>query len=263
MDNGTLTDDQKADFSTIYARPDPRAYFRTLLPLEYQIPQRARPVVESVLARHPGAVLDVCCSYGINAALLRLDLDLDALGARAADPARAGQSPYEVVAADAEFYAARPRRAEQRVLGLDASKPAVDYAVTTGLLDAGWAEDLEAADPSPSLVEGLREVSLVLCTGGVGYIGPATFGRIVAHAPDAWVLAFVLRVFPYDDVAAALGDYGLVTEKLPGTYPQRRFADAAEAGAAVHDVTARGLDPAGREAEGWFHAEAYLSRPAG
>lgn len=259
---GTRTGEQKTDFSTIYAQPDPRAYFRALRPLGYQIPQHARPVVESVLGRHPGAVLDVCCSYGINAALLRFEVDLASLGARAADPARAGVSPDDVVAADAELFSALPRRADRQVFGLDASKPAVDYAVSTGLLAAGWAENLEEADPSPSLVAALGGVSLVLCTGGVGYVGPATFERLVAHAPDAWVLAFVLRVFPYDDVAAALADHGLVTEKLPGTFPQRRFADSAEAAAALHDVTARGLDPAGREADGWFHAEAYLSRPA-
>lgn len=260
-DNGTLISDQKADFTTIYAQPDPRAYFGTLVPLEYQVAQQALPVVESVLVRHPGPVLDLCCSYGINATLLRHDIDLDGIGAHAVDPARAGLAPEQVIAEDAAFFAARRRPTHRRVLGLDASGPAIDYAVATGLLDAGWAEDLEASDPSESLIDGLAEVSLVLCTGGVGYIGPATFDRIQTHAPEAWVLAFVLRVFPYDDVAKALAGHGLVTEKLPGTFPQRRFADAAEAEAAIHDVRLLGLDPTGREADGWFHAEAYLSRP--
>lgn len=261
-DDGTLTGEQKADFTTIYSQPDPRAYFRTLVPLGYQVPQRALPVVESVLQRHPGPVLDVCCSYGINATLLRHDVDLAGIGAHAVAARRAGLTPEEVIAEDTAWFAARRRPGlHLPVLGLDASGPAIDYAVATGLLDAGWGEDLEAADPSSSLVEGLAGVSLVLCTGGVGYVGPATFDRILTHAPDAWVLAFVLRVFPYDDVATALAGHGLVTEKLPGTFPQRRFADTAEAEAAVHDVRLLGLDPAGKEADGWFHAEAWLSRP--
>lgn len=263
-DDGTLTGEQKADFTTIYSAPDPRAYFGTLIPLEYQVPQRALPVVESVLEQHPGPVLDVCCSYGINATLLRHDIDLAGIGAHALDPARAGLTPEQVIAEDTAFFAARRRAGfHLPVLGLDASGPAIDYALATGLLAAGWAEDLEASDPSGSLIDGLAEVSLVLCTGGVGYVGPATFDRVLTHAPDAWVLAFVLRVFPYDDVATALAGHGLVTEKLPGTFPQRRFADAAEAEAAIHDVRLLGLDPAGREADGWFHAEAWLSRPAG
>lgn len=260
-DDGTLTGEQKADFSDVYAQRDPRAYFRTLIPLGYQVPQHARPVVESVLEQHPGTVLDVCCSYGINATLLRHDVDLDGLGAHAVEARRADLTPEQVIAEDTAWFAARRRPVQRRVLGLDVSGPAIDYSVATGLHAAGWAEDLEAGDPSGSLVDALAEVALVLCTGGVGYVGPATFDRILTHAPDAWVLAFVLRVFPYDDVATALAAHGLVTEKLPGTFPQRRFADTAEAEAAVHDVRLLGLDPAGREADGWFHAEAYLSRP--
>lgn len=260
-DDGTLTGEQKADFSDVYGRRDPRAYFRTLIPLEYQVPQRARPVVESVLEEHPGTVLDVCCSYGINAALLRHDVDLDAVGAHAVAAARTDLTPEQVIAEDTAWFAARRRPSSPRVLGLDVSGPAIDYAVATGLMAAGWSEDLEAEDPSDSLIDALSGVSLVLCTGGVGYVGPATFDRILTHAPNAWVLAFVLRVFPYDDVARALAGHGLVTEKLPGTFPQRRFADTAEAEAAVHDVRLLGLDPAGRESDGWFHAEAFLSRP--
>jgi len=40
-DTEPLTTKSKSDFTTIYGEPDPRAYFRTLRPLDYQIPQRA------------------------------------------------------------------------------------------------------------------------------------------------------------------------------------------------------------------------------
>ena len=261
-----LSVESKADFTTIYGQPDPRAYFRTLRPLEYQVPQRARPVIETVLeASGSRTVLDVCCSYGINAALLRLDVDLDTLGARAADPTRADLDPESVITSDGAFHASHLRRPDLAVLGLDASAPAVDYGVRTGLLAAGWAEDLEAAEPSPSLVAGLAGVGLVVCTGGVGYVGHETFARIlgaVGSPEDLWLAVFVLRVFDYAEIAAVYEPYGLVTEKLPGTFPQRRFADADEQTAAIHDVRARGLDPAGREAAGWYHADCWVTRPA-
>lgn len=263
----SLTSENKTDFSTIYGRPDPRAYFRALAPLQYQVPQRALPVVEAVLAASgAGTVLDVCCSYGINAALLRHDVDLDEISARATDPAADALTPDQVIASDRVFYASRVRRPDLTVLGLDASAPAIDYAVRTGLLAGGWAEDLESADPSPALAEGLRDVGLVVCTGGVGYVGERTFERIAACAgrPDElWMAVFVLRVFGYEEIAAALARHGLVTERVPGvTFPQRRFADRDEAGAALHDVVARGLDPAGKEADGWYHADCWLTRPA-
>jgi SAM-dependent methyltransferase len=263
----TLTGENKTDFSTIYGRPDPRAYFRALAPLRYQVPQQALPVIETVLAASGArTVLDVCCSYGINAALLRHDVDLDTISARATDPARAALPTADLIDADRAFYAARVRRPDLAVLGLDVSAPAIDYARRTGLLAGGWAEDLEAADPSQALAAGLRDVGLVVCTGGVGYVGHRTFERIAASVGkprELWLAVFVLRVFGYDEIAAALSRHGLVTERLPGvTFPQRRFADREEAAAALHDVAARGLDPSGKEADGWYHADCYLTRPA-
>lgn len=262
----TSTDENKTDFSTIYGRPDPRAYFRALAPLQYQVPQHALPVIETVLAASGArTVLDVCCSYGINAALLRHDVDLDTISARAtdADPA---VPPADLITSDRAFYAARVRRPDLSVLGLDASAPAIDYARRTGLLADGWAEDLEAADPSPALAAGLRDVGLVVCTGGVGYVGHRTFERIAASVGkprELWLAVFALRVFGYDEIAAALSRHGLVTERLSGvTFPQRRFADRDEAEAALHDVAARGLDPTGKEADGWYHADCWLTRPA-
>jgi len=264
LDDGALIGTCKADFSQIYVQPDPRAYFTALGPLGYQIPQRALPVVEATLAAAGGhTVLDVCCSYGINAALLRHRVDLEELAARYRR--MHGLSPAEVLAEDRSFFAARQRRPNLRVLGLDCSGPAIDHALGAGLLAGGFAEDLEGGEPSAALVAGLHEVELVICTGGVGYIGARTFGRLLAALPDSgrlWLVVFVLRVFDYTEVAATLAAHGLVTEKLPGTFRQRRFADRAEHDAARSDVLRRGLDPAGREDEGWYHAECYLSRPA-
>ena len=76
---------QKADFTHIYTQPDPRAYYRTLGALDYEIPQHGRGVFDVVLdelraSNEAPVVLDVCCSYGINAALLNLTKSLADLG---------------------------------------------------------------------------------------------------------------------------------------------------------------------------------------
>lgn len=269
LDDDALTGDRKTDFTRIYREPDPGAYFRTLLRLSYQIPQRALPVFQAVLAAsertgRPRTVLDVCCSYGINAALLRCDLDLSEIGARYTE--RTPTALNELIEADAQFYADRLRCTDRAVFGLDVSSPAIDYGIRTGLLAGGWAEDLEASDPSTDLSAGLCDVNMIISTGGVGYIGPRTFDRLVATVGDPrdlWLVVFVLRVFAYDEIAETLTRYGLVTEQLPGmTFRQRRFADTDEFDAANHDVVARGLDPTGKEADGWYHAECFISRPA-
>lgn len=257
------TAESKTDFSRIYTRPDPREFVAALRPLSYQVPRLAAPVIAAELAgRADRPVLDVCCSYGVNAAQLRCGVDLDELARRYADPALAGLDPAALTAADAAFFAGRVR-VPLTVLGLDASGPAVDYARSAGLLADGWAEDLESAPPSPALTAGVAGVGTVVCTGGVGYVGERTFARLldVLDPTDLRLVVFVLRVFDYAPIAAVLADRGLATERLPGTFPQRRFADAAEQEAAVHDVRARGLDPTGRESDGWYHAECFVSRP--
>jgi hypothetical protein len=77
-----------------------------------------------------------------------------------------------------------------------------------------------------------------------------------------WVVSFVLRMFPYDTIEAELAQHGLVTEKLGGvTFVQRRFHSESELEATLKAVQARGLDPHGKEADGLFHAELFVSRP--
>src|SRR5690606_22977070 len=81
----------KANFDQIYTRDDPREYFRVLHGLDYIIPALARPVFRRIcdtlteLRRRPINILDVGCSYGINAALLRSPVSMDRLAQRYAD----------------------------------------------------------------------------------------------------------------------------------------------------------------------------------
>ncbi|MEV4644177.1 class I SAM-dependent methyltransferase [Saccharopolyspora sp. NPDC049357] len=256
----SLTGERKADFSDIYAQPDPRAYVSTLERFEYQIPQRATPIFREVIgAARPGRVLDVCCSYGINSALLKSAQDPREVLTRYTDPSVARWSAAELAAADREEFTG-----DFDVVGLDVSEPAIAYGREAGLLTDGWAENLETTDPSPDLVKGVADTGLIISTGGVGYVGLPTFERLlgaVDRPHELWLAIFVLRVFDYSDIAGLLADHDLVTERLPGTFPQRRFADTTEQQAAVHDVERRGLDPEGLEAAGWYHAHCYLTRP--
>jgi hypothetical protein len=171
----------------------------------------------------------------------------------------------EQVLADKEFFASRARFERPGVLGLDKADRAVRYAVDAGLIEAGWAEDLEVHDPSSDLRKALRDVSLIFCTGGVSYVGPRTFARIVAEVGNPrslWVASTVIRTLSYEAIGAVLNEHGLVTEKLPGiVLCQRRFASAQEQSDAIKQVVARGLNSAGLEDEGYLCADVYISRP--
>jgi hypothetical protein len=267
--------DGKADFNHIYDRPDPREYFRTLGELNYEIPQHAQPIFQTLLnalrsGRAVGAgplrVLDLCCSYGVNAALMRYDVTLDELFDHYSNPALADLSPAELAREDEAYYAERRRPDLVRVFGLDVAGKAVAYGCRVGLLDGGWAEDLEARGPSQRITDHVKEVDLVTTTGGVGYITELTFDRVLRTCRGGstpWVAAFVLRTVSYDRITETLAKHGLVTEQLTGvTFPQRRFASEPERKAALSAVSGRGLDPTGMEDTGSYYADFYLARPA-
>lgn len=112
--------------------------------------------------------------------------------------------------------------------------------------------------------DALRNVGLIVCTGGYGYVAAPTFSRLAAAVDEPqklWVTVTVLRTFSFDETAHALEKYGLVTEKVPdSTFRQRRFTSVKEQSAAIRDVITRGLDPEGLEADGWYYTDCYLCR---
>ncbi len=258
----------KQSFDDIYSEPDPRAYYGVLGALDYEVPQHGQRVFSGALraleVERP-TVVDLCSSYGVNAALLKYDLDLDDLFRHYRAAQHADLTSGALAEIDRELFAQHRLDESPRVIGVDAAAPAIEYAVQVGLLDAGSAENLEIAAPSAELGEHLAEADLITVTGGVGYITERTFDGIldcVDESRPPWVACLCLRTVSYQPVADCLASHGLVTQQLPDvTFPQRRFASEAEREYALAELSARGVDPTGREAEGRYHVDVYLSRP--
>jgi hypothetical protein len=262
------THGSKESFDDIYAEPDPRGYYAGLGSLDYEVPQHGQRVFSAVLdaldVERP-TVVDLCCSYGVNAALLKHDLDLDDLYRHYRAAQHAGVTSDALADIDREFFAQHERNVMPRVIGLDVAAPAIEYAVRVGLLDAGAVENLETAGPSAELAERLAAADLITVTGGVGYITERTFDGIldcVDEARQPWVACLCLRTVSYQPVADCLARHGLVTEHLPEvTFPQRRFASEAEREYALGELSVLGVDPEGKEDDGRYHVNVYLSRP--
>lgn len=263
----------KADFNEIYHQRDPRAYHTVLGGLDYVIPEVAKPLFEQLADRcieergGPITILDVGCSYGVNAALLRHALGLRQLRARYTAPSVQQLASDQVVAYDSNYYASWPSRRDIRIVGLDVSREAIDYGLATGLLADGAAIDLEAELPGERLRKMLAGVDLIISTGCVGYVSHKTFDKILAviagaGRPPPWIASFVLRMFDYGRIQHALARYGLLTEKLEGaTFVQRRFRDEDELAQTIGALEQLGVDPGGKETEGLLHAELFVSRP--
>jgi hypothetical protein len=234
------------------------------------IPDVAEPIVRQLVSAKAKqsetqpTVLDIGCSYGINAALHRFPLSFSTLRSRYAKAEMVGVAPAMLAHLDRHFYASWPEIGRARFVGLDVSVPAIDYARKVGLLHAGVAANLEDGPMRAEDAEILRGADILLSTGCVGYVTEITYRRVLDTLDRLpWVVSFVMRMFPYEPMAAALEAYGLVTERLAGaTFVQRRFRDVEEFKSSLAVLADLGVDTEGFEAEGRFHADLFVSRPA-
>ena len=183
-----ILNETKANFDHIYSEPDPREYYRVLYGLDYIIPDLARPVFRALIAAREALagrrvrILDLGCSYGINAALTRFPVDLARLAQRYAGPEMQVLSVRSLIDLDRHYFRAWPPLTDARFVGLDASKSAIEYAIAVGLLDDGIAANLERHEPTPHQAQVFSSVDMIVSTGCVGYVTRRTFRHLLAHA---------------------------------------------------------------------------------
>ncbi|NKB54735.1 MAG: class I SAM-dependent methyltransferase [Alphaproteobacteria bacterium] len=275
MSGDTASDDineAKANMDHIYDQPDPRAYFHELRKLGYAIPGAAKPIFQKLISRlrhqrnDTVHVLDLGCSYGVNAALLKHDLSMPDLYDHWSEEDIAGIVSEELIASDRRYFSNLDEQADITVTGLDQADSAISFAEESGLLDEGLAINLETAPLPGEATENLAQVDLVTSTGCVGYLTEKSFERLLpalTKGRSPWIGNFVLRMFPFDAIEDTLTEWGYITEKLEGqTFVQRDFVSDEEQEQVLEQLHKRGIDPAGKESEGQLLAEFYLSRPA-
>jgi carnitine O-acetyltransferase len=262
----------KVSFDHIYTQPDPRAYFSELRELDYCIPQLAKPYFMKLIQEYREShriqapnVLDIGCSYGINAALLRCDATMDELYEHYCGLDARTQDRNKLLARDQDLVRSRNRLEDTRFVGFDSSRSALSYALSAGFIDAAMHADLERHDPTKQQREQLASTDIVISTGCIGYVTEATISRVArAHGERRpWMAHFVLRMFPYEPVAESLARLGYETVHIEGVFKQRRFASSEEQSLVLHTLSTAGVDPRGLEADGWLYSQLYISRPRG
>jgi hypothetical protein len=140
-------------------------------------------------------------------------------------------------------------------VSVDVAENAIRYALRAGILDGGFAENLEEYELTEALREAVSETNLLAVTGGIGYVSESSFDRLLSCMTEGggmpWVATFPTRIVDYGTISEVLSKYGLLTEKLPGrTFIQRRFESGDEQEYVLEALASMGLDPEGKEAAG-------------
>jgi SAM-dependent methyltransferase len=259
----------KITLDHIYNQTDPRKYFQTLRELSYGLPGFAKPYFLTFLQAYREAcgtpvkqVLDVGCSYGINAALLRCDVSMDQLYDRYGH-SESTLSREALLDRDRNLVQTRQHLPDTRFVGLDVSQAAVDYAVESSLLDEGICADLESCELSEDMRARIEGSNVIISTGCIGYVTEKTLSRVTkaASAQRPWIANFVLRMFPFGPIEAELSNLGYETRRVKQVFRQRRFASQTEQTQILDTLSDAKVDANGLESSGWLYAQLYVSRP--
>lgn len=268
MTSFELDDTGKIDLNAIYDRPDPRAYYQTLVKLDYQIPAAAAPLFRSIIdarrksrRQQKATILDVGSSYGVNSAILRHGIDLADLFRLYSSSVTGKLSRSGLIARDRKFFSENRADRDLSAIGLDVAGEALGYAEEVGVIDGGITANLEERPVSVEVRELLEPTDIVISTGAIGYVGVPTFSKILDCAGSApWFALFALRMFSVDEIAAMFKQRGYSMYRLRGrTFPQRRFAGKDEAKEVLARLKSMRIDASGLEDDGWYHADFYFA----
>lgn len=264
-------DTGKVVFDDYYNQPDPRMYFTSLGELNYRIAGEAQPVFGRTLEALRSTrdisdikTIDLGCSYGINSALMKYDVELDDLSEHYRDETLDQLDRDQVLRRDVRYFSEHERDPRIETVGIDTSANAINYALDAGLLDGGIVKNLEEDAFDGREAGLLDDADLFISTGCIGYVTEESIGKILkaTEKDRPWMAHTVLRMFSFEPYRQLLSDRGYVTEQLDGTLLQRQFATEAEKEHVIENLREVGIDPEGYESDGWYHANVFVARPA-
>lgn len=155
---------KKESFSDAYESGDPRLYYRRYAPTRLSVAEYpaalVRRIAELGIARGP--VIDLGCGYGTLGALLRTDLDIEAV--------------YASYLAGSELRLPLDKSYTPSIIGIDRAGAALAAARRAHLVDGAYQLDLN----SPELGNcDFGAEAIAVCTAALGYVRPAALMRAI------------------------------------------------------------------------------------
>lgn len=175
-------------------------------------------------------IADLGCGYGLITAMIKYGLSLDEAIEHWTQHRVLEATQDEVREYDWRFFQTVRPVIPISTVGLDPVSNAVRYATEVGLIERGFAEDLDRGAPSAECGAALGAADLIFAMTG----SPPSIEAVVHILANVdgwppWFAAFVPNGVRYDHIERVLGQAGLVTEALPSNACLRLSRPAIEA----------------------------------
>ena len=219
----------------------------------YRMAEEMRPFLSAVVdaSENPDApvkVLDLGCSYGISAALLKTECRYGELTELYTD--RASIEYAKCVNESRRWLQNRRVRNDVQIVGFDSSEEAIRFAMDVDMVDTGIARNLEEEEAglTPREASAIQKCDVFFSTGAIGYVTDKTispildeFGRASHGALGPVALLSVLELFALEPLEKTFAEHGFGFARLRLQVPQRRFVDEQERGLMLGALQRRGL----------------------
>jgi len=261
----------KKDFTDIYRQKFPDDYLEEMRRLQYRIPNSTKSFYMSLAEQlykklsRPINILDIGSSYGINAALMKHDLEMSDL-----DDFFLTEENTNVEQTK-QFFEKLPSKDYLKFYQIDISDPALQFSEEVKLCTKGICINLET-ESLP--IKELPSFDMIIATGCIGYIGYKAFSNLFELIKkqqtkysqteiDKPIFAFsVLRIFDMEKIQQTFDDFGYSLVKTDlGPIRQRQFFDSDEKSQTVSLLHEKGIDPKDFEDDGHFYAHFYIASP--
>lgn len=261
----------KKNFADIYTQKFPDDYLEEMKRLHYRIPDKTKTLYLSLAEQlykklsRPINILDIGSSYGINAALMKHDLEMSDLDDYFL------QEENTTLEQTKQFFEKMPSNDHLKFFQIDISDNALQFSEDVKLCKKGICVNLET-ESLP--IKEVPSFDMIIATGCIGYIGYRAFSNLFELIKkqktkysqseiEKPVFAFsVLRIFDMEKIQQTFDYYGysLVRTDLD-PIRQRRFSDSGEKSQTVSLLHSKGIDSKGFEDDGHFYAHFYIANP--
>ena len=261
----------KVSFDAAYVAPTPFRYMSKMAAVGYRMAEEMLPFLSAVVdaSENPDApvkVLDLGCSYGLSASLLKTDCRYGELTELYTD--RASIEYAQCANESRRWLRDRRVRNDVQIVGFDSSEEAIRFAMDVDMVDTGIARNLEDEGASLTLSEAsaIQGCDVFFSTGAIGYLTDKTinpildeFGRASHGALGPIALLSVLELFALEPLESTFADHGFGFARLGLQLPQRRFADEQERGRVLDALQRRGLPTRVQEDEDQMLADVCVA----